>query len=182
MNSAKETMMGELTVEEKKCLVNYCMQPENTWLALAIGEVQPLLTIKMFVPELDKRVQKCLEKHELHWQPEIPEQVEVEGSFPIYMMTMRGIEIKVELWVNSEFDLFVGTRKNEACPPVDTLKDFDFFRDNYIKSCKDWSWSSDPIGAVKDLRTRNAIRCDKIKHYTEFLVRSAVDISRALEA
>ena len=111
--------MRELTAEEKKYLVKYCMEPGNTWLALAIGEVQPLLTIKMFVPALDKRVKKCLEKHGLHWQPEIPEKVEVEGSFPIYMMTMSDPEIKVELWVDSKFNLFVGTRKNEACPLVD---------------------------------------------------------------
>ena len=36
-------MVGELTDEDKKCLVKYCMEPENTWLALAVGQIQPEL-------------------------------------------------------------------------------------------------------------------------------------------
>ena len=38
--------MRELTEEEKVFLVDYCMKPENTRLALEIGQVYPKATRK----------------------------------------------------------------------------------------------------------------------------------------
>ncbi len=57
--------MRELTPEEEKYLVKYCMESkENTRLALAIGHIQVQLRAKIlssFLKKLDKNVRKKLE-------------------------------------------------------------------------------------------------------------------------
>lgn len=45
VNSSKGGQMRELTNKEEKDIVTYCMKPENTWLALAIGQIQPELRV-----------------------------------------------------------------------------------------------------------------------------------------
>ena len=64
--------MRELTRKEREWLLCYCMKPENTWLALAIGQIQPALGMEIlgrFLEELEKSVQKNLKKNS-QWKTE----------------------------------------------------------------------------------------------------------------
>ena len=59
-------MIRDLTAKEEEFLVKYCMEPENIWLALAIGQIQPVLRKKIvcFLEELDTNVRKKLEEYD----------------------------------------------------------------------------------------------------------------------
>ena len=68
--------MRELTAEEEEYLVKYCMEPRNTWLALAIGQINPMIErriLSLFLKKLDKSVKKEIEsRDDLRWQTCIP--------------------------------------------------------------------------------------------------------------
>ena len=53
--------MPDLTPEDRDFLIDYCMEPENTWLALEIYQCYPELREKIvssFPKKLDKSIKK----------------------------------------------------------------------------------------------------------------------------
>lgn len=183
--------MRELTEEEKVFLVDYCMKPENTRLALEIGQVYPKLReeiVSLFLKELDKSVKKGLDKRNCQWQTCIPKTNPEEGEEPsIYVMTMKERGIKIHLARYKWQALFVGTRVSQECWPKDDLSDFLTCGDWRLNTNnKHWHWWFNPIekhrfiGSVEALSTLNDGQ--KIGYFTVELVRFAEAISKALEA
>lgn len=113
--------MTELTVEERDFLVDYCMKPENTWLALAVGQVQLELKtaiVSLFVEELNESVKGELEKRGLiTWKRTIPE-ANLEKEKPIYVMPLKEQGIEIQL-VYGGGDLYVGTPVSNGDWPTD---------------------------------------------------------------
>lgn len=199
--------MRELTPEEEKYLVKYCMESkENTWLALAIGHIQVQLRAKIlssFLKKLDKNVRKKLEAcgRLRQWKTKVIETKVIETNLIvqgkrtglkvqgkekiIYEMTMEDQEIKIYLgyWEN----IFVGTpAANEACPTAKDLSDY--FQDTglILTPANSWRWQSylqDSHKSFDDLCTLHddELRQEKIEHFTYILVLSAKAISESLE-
>lgn len=193
--------MRELTAEERDFLIDYCMEPKNIWLALAIGHIQIQLREKIlssFLTELDKSVEEKLKACGRHWQWETKvlktnlkvqgnrTGLKVQGSENIYVMTMKDQEIRI--YLSYWGDIFVGTPvEDEACPQADDL--FHFFRDTglILNSNNSWRWLVYPEESHKffdDLCTLHddELRREKIEHFTGILVLSAKAISKSLEA
>lgn len=193
--------MRELTEEEKEFLVNYCMKPENTRLALEIGQIQVQLREKIlssFLMKLDKNVGKKLEAcgQFRQWKTKVLETnlkvqgnrtgLKVQGSENIYVMTMNDQEIKIYLSYQGG-EIFVGTpAANEACPTAEDLSGS--FQDTGLSLSSDdsWRWWFYPEERHKpfdDLCTLHddELRQEKIEHFTYILVLSAKAISKSLE-
>ena len=178
--------MRELTAEGKEFLVNYCMEPENTRLALEIGQIYPKLREKIvssFLKELDKSVKKGLEERDCQWQTCTPKMNPAEGEEPsIYVMTMKDPEIEIHL-IREKSDLFVGTpAANEACPQAEDLASFFEDTDLALKSHDSWRWYFYPGLSHKSFEALNTLhddelRRDKIAYFTDMLVRPAKAIS-----
>ena len=180
--------MRELTAEEKEFLVDYCMKPENTRLALEIGQIYPKLQEKImssFLKELDKSVKKGLKERDCQWQTCILKTNPEEGEEPsIYVMTMKKHGIKIHLARYKWQDLFVGTRV-EGKWPKDDLTGFLKCGDRKLNTNnKSWHWWFNPkekhrsIGSVEALSTLNDGQ--KIEYFTAELVRFAEAISKEL--
>ncbi len=195
--------MRDLTPEEEKYLVKYCMESkENTWLALAIGHIQVQLRKKIlssFLMELDKNVREKLKASGRLWQWETKvletnlkvqgnrTDLKVQGKENIYEMTMEDQEIKICLGYWG--DIFVGTpacAANEACPTAEDLSDY--FQDTGLNLISEdsWRWKSyltDSHKSFDDLCTLHddELRQEKIERFTYILVLSAKAISKALE-
>ena len=184
--------MRELTAEGKEFLVDYCMEPENTRLALEIGQIYPKLREKIvsaFLKELDESVKKGLKERGCQWQTCIPKTNPEEGEEPsIYVMTMkeRESEIQIHLARYKWAALFVGTRVGQGKWPKDDLADFLKCGDRKLNTNnKSWHWWFNPIekhrliGSVEALSTLNDGQ--KIEYFTAELVRFAEAISKELE-
>lgn len=181
--------MRELTAEGKEFLVNYCMEPENTRLALEIGQIYPKLREKIvssFLKELDKSVKKGLEERDCQWQTCIPKMNPAEGEEPsIYVMTMKERGIEIHLARYKWEALFVGTRVGQGKWTKDDLAGFLKSEDRKLNTNnKIWLWWFNPIekhrsiGSVEALSTLNDGQ--KIEYFTAELVRFAEAISKEL--
>ena len=175
--------MRDLTPEGRDFLVGYCMEPKNTWLALAVGQVQLELKtaiVSAFVERLDESVKGELERRGLiNWKRTIPK-TNLEKEEPIYVMTMkdRGIEIQL---VYGEGDLYVGTPVSNGDWPID-LAGFLEREDLGLKTRnRYWHWWFNPaenhrsIGSIEALSKLNddELRCEKIAYFTAILVNFA---------
>ena len=187
--------MRELMPEEKKYLVEYCMRPEYTELALAIGQIQPALEweiIRKFLEELDKSVGKKLKECDLDLQWEQRKILKPGGpESPIYRMTMKGPRIDIELcyYLKSK-KLYLGTpAKHESCPDAESLASY--FEDmkegmKIERSNESWRWWFYPeenhkrLENLSFLHSNEVVRCSKIDYFTDTLVLSANAISKAL--
>ena len=178
--------MCDLTDEERDFLVSYCMKPENTWLALSVGQVQLELKtaiVSSFVGELDESVKGELENHGLiNWTRTIPE-IDLEKEGPIYVMTMKDQGIEIQL-VYGEGDLYVGTPRDGDWP-ID-LAGFLEREDLGLRTQnRYWHWWFNPaenhrsIGCIETLSKLNddELRCEKIAYFTAILV----NFAKALE-
>ena len=186
--------MRDLTAEDRDFLVDYCMKPENTWLALAVGQVQLELKtaiVSSFVEKLDKSVKDELEKRGLNWKRTIPK-TNLEKEGPIYMMTMKDPEIEIQFLYEGgeQKNLYVGTPVSNGDWPIE-LKGFLEREDLGLKiNNKYWHWWFDPaknhksIGSIEALSKLNEdkVRCEKIAYFTAILVSFAEAISKELEA
>lgn len=193
-------MIRDLTPNEETCLVEYCMKPENTWLALAIGQIQPVLRkeiekkIAYFLEELDKSVKKKLEECGLHWETCVPKTNLEENESLIYKMSMNAQDIQIHLYYEDEKEkennLFVGIPKNEAFKSADALRNF--FKNEGLKDSEDegndrWPWWIYPEenhkSAVALITKHDDQRREKIEYFTnELVLPPAKAISKALEA
>ncbi len=199
--------MRDLTSEDEDFLVKYCMEPENTWLALAIGQIQTKLErriVSSFLKKLDKSVERELKERErgLHWRTNIPkedlEEEDLKEDFSIlYVMTMEDqVEIHLALWRwnrgNKDRELYVGTHKEIGNRKVPWSKDklAGFLSKPDIMQDNGRHWWFPPtkrhryIKDIKDLSTLNddKLRCEKIAYFTDVLVRFADTISEELGA
>ncbi len=185
--------MRELTPEEKKYLVKYCMKSkENTWLALAIGHIQVQLREKIvssFLKKLDESVERLLNERNCQWQTCIPTanlQVGDKDSWSLYIMTMQERGIKIHLARYKCQSLFVGTPKSNGDWPNGALKSFKELVGRRLHTGnKNWLWWFNPtedhrcIRSIEALSTLNSNQ--KIKYFTAELVCFAEAISKALE-
>ena len=196
--------MRELTAEEEEYLVKYCMEPGNTCLALAIGQINPMIErriLSSFLKKLDKSVKKEIEKRDdLRWQTCIPkkdlEEEDLKEKYTIlYVMTMedQGIEIHLGLfnWNSGpkERELYVGThkeRENKTVPWPPTLTDFLSRSDIEPSNESRYWWSCSREGdryikKIGDLSMLNdEDKSTKIAYFTTELVRFAEAISKEL--
>lgn len=181
--------MRELTAEGKEFLVNYCMEPENTRLALEIGQIYPKLREKIvsaFLKELDESVKKGLKERGCQWQTCIPKTNPEEGEEPsIYVMTMKERGIEIHLARYKWQDLFMGTRVGQGNWPKDDLAGFLKCGDRKLNTNnKSWHWWFNPkkkyrsIESVEALSTLNDVQ--KIAYFTAELVCFAEAISKEL--
>ena len=183
--------MRDLTAKEKEFLVDYCMEPENTRLALEIGQIYPKLREKIvsaFLKELDESVKKGLKERGCQWQTCIPKTNPEEGEEPsIYVMTMKGREreIQIHLARHKWEALFVGTRVGQEKWPKDDLAGFLKCGDRKLNTNnKSWHWWFNPIEkhrfivSVEALSTLNDGQ--KIEYFTAELVGFAEAISKEL--
>ena len=185
--------MPDLTPEERNFLIDYCMRPENTRIALEIYQCYPELRKKIissFLKKLDMSIKRELEECECEcqWQTCIPQtNPEVGGSSSLYIMTMkkRGIEIHLALY--NRTDLFVGTpRENEDNWPNGALESFlRCVVRSLNKGNRLWLWWFKPrdihmsIESVEALSTLND--CQTITYFTPELMHFAKTISKVLE-
>ena len=180
--------MRDLTPEDEKYLVKYCMEPKNILLALAIGQIRPKLRekiVSLFLKELDESVKKELKERDCQWQTCIsdPETIKKEQGDPsIYVMRDRnGIEI--HLGANRGTNLFVGTPKGQGAWPRG-LRGFLERKDLELKKHTNWRWWFEPeqehmsIKSVEALSTLNDGQ--KSDYFTYVLVRFAKAISKEL--
>lgn len=183
--------MRELTAEDEKFLVEYCMKPENIWLALAIGQVRPKIRekiVSLFLKELDESVKKELTEKERdgQWQtcvsdPEII--VKEQGEPSIYMIKdRRGIEIHLCAYKGT--DLFVATPAGKGAWPSG-LEGFLERKDLGLKRDRNWRWWFDPAKDHKRIEplsrlNDHKLRYEKILYFTDILVRFAEAISKEL--
>ena len=197
--------MRELTAEEEKYLVKYCMEPGNTWLALAIGQINPTLerrVVSSFLKKLDKSVKGELMNRSPLWRTYIPkkdlEEEDLKEKYTIlYVMIMedQGIEIHLGLfnWNSGpkERELYVGThkeRENKTVPWPPTLTDFLSRPDIEPSNESRYWWSCSREGdryikKIGDLSMLNdEVKGTKIAYFTTELVRFAEAISKELEA
>ena len=198
------TQRRDLTPDEEKDLLKYCMEPKNTRLALAIGQVIPTIErriLSSFLEKLDKRVKKEIERRDdLRWQTCIPkkdlEEEDMQKTLTIlYIMTMedQGVEIHLGLFNwnsgHKERELYVGTHKEiegRKIPwPKEKLAGFLKRPDIKGDDSRHWRSFSTPIhryiNNVKSLSTLNdELKGGKIKYFTGELVCFAETISRKL--
>ena len=180
--------MRDLTAEDEKFLVEYCMKPENIWLALAIGQVRPKLRkkiVSLFLKELDVNVKKRLEERDCRqWQKTCVSDPEIimkeQGEPSLYVIKdQRGIEIHLCAYRGT--DLFVATPEGKAGPSG--LEGFR--KDLGLKSDRNWHWWFDPAKDHKRIEplsrlNDHKLRCEKISYFTNILVSFAEDISKEL--
>lgn len=187
--------MPDLTPEERNFLIDYCMRPENTKIALEINQCYPELRKKIvssFLKELDRSIERKLDECEFgcQWQTCVPQtNPEVGDSSSLYIMTMkkRGIEIHLALHKGTDH-LFVGTpRENERNWPNGAFESFLNCVNRKLNTCDpSWLWWFRPeqehmsIKSVEALSTLNDGQ--KSKYFTAELVHFAEAISKALEA
>ena len=176
--------MRELTAEDEKFLVEYCMKSENRWLALAIGQIQPKLQKAIVSEELEASIKKELEACRLHGHWSLEENLRGrEGDWIV--MSMEHQEVKIHL-SDEKGKLFVGTpARYTTCPSKHELEDL--LEDMNLDSNDLWRWWFDPNKShrsVEDLSNLNddEIRREKIKYFTDILVRLAKAISKYREA
>ena len=192
-----------MSEEEKKWLLEYCMEPENTKLALEIGEIKPELErriLSSFLEKLVDSVNRKLGECGLHWRTCIQEdlQEELEKQFAILLiMTMEEKKRETEIHFGlcrypQDKLLYVGThreRKNKQIPwPACDLASF-MEKPGIRRGDDSRHWWFDPIdmhrciSGIKGLSELNddKLRCGKIKYFTDKLVRYAETISKALE-
>ena len=186
--------MPDLTPEERNFLIDYCMRPENTRIALEIYQCYPELRKKIvssFPKKLGTSITKELKECECEcqWQTCVPQtNPEVGGSSSLYIMTMhtRGIEIHLALDKGTDH-LFVGTpRENEKNWPNGAFESFLRCVDRKLNTCnQSWLWWFSPeqehmsIKSVEALSTLNDGQ--KSEYFTAELVYFAEAISKALE-
>ena len=182
--------MRDLTAEDEKFLVEYCMKPENIWLALAIGQVRPKLRekiVSLFLKELDVSVKKRLEERDCrHWQKTCvsdPKTIMKERGEPsIYVIKdQRGIEIHLCAYRGT--DLFVATPTKGDWPSG--LNGFLERKDLELKRDGNWRWWFDPAEDYKKIEplsklNDHKLRCEKIEYFTDKLVLFAEAISKEL--
>ncbi len=196
--------MKALTACDKKYLVEYCQEPKNIELALAIGHIQVQLReeiLSSFRAKLDQSVKEELSKWDLGRQWETEElppidltlkknenrELSVEGV--LYVITTKDPKIKIEL-KREGGGIFVGTPKEyEGCPQAADLYDY-FENTGLILGSPDsrfrwWAWA-DP--KAKERYTLDDLcilhgesRRKHIAYFTDKLVLSAKAISKALE-
>jgi hypothetical protein len=137
--------------------------------------------VSPFLKELDESIREKLEEcHHCQWETKIPE-TNLEGnSIPIYIMTVRGIEMQLRVWGGGY--LLVG-------PP----KELDLGRDEIVAGLnvkllsnnKAWWFNAERhIKSFEDLSTLSddEVRREKIEYFTHIFVCLAKNISKALEA
>ena len=187
--------MRELMAEEEKYLIKYCMESkENTWLALAIGQIYPKLRKKImssFLNELDNSVIKRLKGRDCQWQTCIPKTNPEKGGEPsIYVMTMKERGIEIHLVRYKWQALFVGTPVGQGNWPRDDLAGF-LEREDLGLNTKNrhWHWWFNPaenhrsIGCIEALSKLNddELRRKEVDYFTDdVLVCFAEAISREL--
>ena len=196
--------MKALTACDKKYLVEYCKEPKNIELALAIGHIQVQLReeiLSSFLEELNESVKEELSKCDLgrQWKTELPtidltleknenRELSVEGV--IYFITTKDPKIKIEL-KREGGGIFVGTPEQyKDCPQAADLSDY--FENTDLKleatSSNYWRWWAWADPKAKERYTLDDLcilhgesRQKKIEDLTETLVLSATAISKALE-
>ena len=179
--------MSDLTAEERDFLVSYCMKPDNTWLALAVGQVQLELKtsiVSSFVKGLDEGVKDELEKRSLNWKRTIPT-MNLEEEKPIYVMTMQDRGIKIQ-FVHVKGDLYMGTPKSNGDWPADLT---DFLKREYpeLKTNNQfWHWWFNPVENHRCIRSIEALsklndNTVKINYFAAKLVCFAEAISGYFE-
>ena len=193
-------MIRDLTDKERDFLVDYCTKPENTWLALAIGQIQPVLrkaitsNTSNFLEELDKSIKKNLEECGLHWETCVPETNLEAAQNSIYVMKMniQDQDIQIELGYEKEnlyVNLYVGIPSNEVFSP-DELRDFfkkERLKDSEQNNNQKYPWWIYPEESHKSLETLimlhdAQLKREKIEYFTDELVLPAKAISKALKA
>ena len=190
--SRKETKMRDLTPEEEKHLVKYCLESkDNTWLALAIGQIQPALEMEIldrFLEDLDKSIRDKL-KEDSQWKTKKMVNRGKWGKWEtIYKMTMKDpvIEINIDYDYEGNKELCVGTpENNEVCPGKEEIE-------RYFEGAEDleagdgnvWWCYPEEVHNRLDLRkqydpeeTRN-----HIGYFRDLMVNSSDAVSKALRA
>ena len=185
--------MPDLTPEERNFLIDYCMRPENTKIALEIYHCYPDLREKIvssFLKKLDKSIETELKEceYECQWQTCPPQtNPEVGGSSSLYIMTMkkRGIEIHLALFRRKA--LFVGTpRENEENWPNGALESFLECVDRSLNTGDpSWLWWFGPRESFMSIESAEALSTlnggQTITDFTAELMHFAKTISRVLE-
>ena len=181
-------MIRDLTDKEKEVLVEYCRKPENIELALAIGQIQPMLrkAIVCFLKDLDKSVTKKLEECGLHWETYVQKTNLEENENSLYEIRMKAQDIQIHLCYEEE-NLYVGTPANDVFSP-DALRRF--LKDKGLKDSEEddnneWPWWIYPAKSHKSVaalitRHDDQLRREKIKYLTNKLVHLAEVISKEL--
>ncbi len=187
----KETKMRDLTPEDEKYLVEYCMQPENTWLALAIGQIQPELKGKIvstFVRKLDESVKEALKNIEMcgfRLETCVPEtKLEEKKTYSLFILKVQRIEIHLGIW-GGGYLLVKMPAGTELDPRWDeVISDMGV----KLKSSASGCWfdaeerhhirSVEALIALQD----DEIRGEKIAYFTDILVRLVRNILKVLEA
>ena len=186
--------MRTLTPEEEKFLVNYCMESkENTWLALAIGQIQTKIWAKILssvLCQLDKSVKERLKKvDDLNWEPMIPK-LNLAWDDKIYQMTMKDRDIEIDLYHSGRGlfvprDLFLGTPAEfKDCPQADDLTEFFKGTNLKLESNPGWRWwfylegEHRSLEELSILHEDQELKREKIAYLTDILVSSAKAISK----
>ena len=181
--------MSDLTAEERDFLVGFCMEPKNTWLALAVGQVQLELKtaiVSSFVEKLDESVKGELERRGLinNWKRTIPK-TNLEKEESIYVMTMKDRGVEIQLVYYGEGNLYVGTPVSNGDWPIELAGFLEREDLGLITRNRYWHWWFNPaenhrsIGCIETLSKLNddELRCEKIAYFTAILV----NFAKALE-
>lgn len=199
--------MRELTPDKEKFLVDYCMEPENTSVALAVGQVQVQIReriLNSFLKDLDVRLRNRLEEPPPAWSTCVPEtnlrRWDGREDDWIYKITMGDPEIMIGLYpfgvgrgLIVPRDLFLGTPgEYEGCPRAENLRG-SWERSHLLKRQNEtlhgnelWRWFFYPDegrGGLEELSTLqdDGGRSEKLEYYTEILLHSARAISDTLK-
>ena len=182
--------MADLTLEGEKFLVDYCMESKNTWLALAIGQIQPALKraiVRSFLEELEEAIAAELKRVSIdsRWKPRIRD----EDGYMIVVLAMEDWTELLLVYQAREEDLFIGVRStSDACPAADRLKPY--FRDEDLEfktDDPDWHWWFSP---AKDHRSLSDLitlcdeqsKSEKIEYLAHIMADSANALSKELDS
>ncbi len=182
--------MRDLTPEAEKFLVEYYMEPEKTWLALAIGQVLPKLRkaiLSSFLNELDKSIKIDLEECRLHrhWKTEIAAtNLKFRGGDNLYLMTMEDPKTEICLFYEGR-DLAIGIYARDKDFSLANVLE-DHLQDLPLRSNNYWCWWFCPEGRHKSfdslitVHDDDELRREKIAYFAEILLGPAEAISKAL--
>ena len=193
-------MADLMSEEEKGWLIGYCMEPENTELALKIAEIRPDLEVaivRSFLEKLAKSVDEKLGKCSLdsQWTRGCPNQYRWEGHNPgrgmALPMTKDGETTTLKFcWENTAGHWFFGLPEEcEPYPEADRIQpDLEALGASRGEDAKGWHWWFYPSEGHKDLRDPKDFatlrdkqaRSEKIDYFTYLLAGTAEAVSKAL--
>lgn len=166
--------MRELTGEEKDWLISYCMEPENSELALAIGQIQPELKRKMvsaFVRELGESV-KTLDNTELcgfQGEPAKETKLEEKGLYPLFILkNQKNERLRLGVWGGGNLQVSMTAGKD-----LDRWDEIIKGMGYKLLSNDDWWWfeTGDIQNVVLSTLKDKELRREKIAYFTDIFMR-----------